>query len=85
VTNIRYSIIESPHRWSILAGITAVVTLVGTMAIIIYDWSHVFARVFFYAGLGITLVFLIMALLEWKDRVQEERDRDERMRSHRPQ
>jgi hypothetical protein len=81
MNNIRYSIMESPHRWLILAGITALVTLLGTMTILVYAWSHVFGRIFFYAGLAVTIAFLLLTLLDWKERVEEEMAREERSRA----
>lgn len=83
MNNLRYTIAESPHMWFILAGITALVTLVGTMAIIIYDWSHVFARVFFYCGFALTIVFVVLAILDWKDRVEEALQQEERLNARR--
>lgn len=83
MNNIRYSIMESPHRWLILAGITGLVTLLGTMTILVYAWSHVFGRVFFYAGFAVTIAFLLLALLDWKDRVQDEMAREEGSRAPR--
>jgi hypothetical protein len=78
MNNIRYTVMESPHRWLILAGITALVTLLGTITILVYAWSHLFGRVFFYAGFALTAAFLLLALLDWKDAVQEEMAREER-------
>lgn len=83
MNTIRYTITESPHMWFIVAGITALITLVGTMAIIIYDWSHVFARVFFYCGLALTIVFVILAVLDWKDRIEEAILQEERLNARR--
>lgn len=83
MNTIRYSIAESPHMWFIVAGITALVTLVGTMAIIIYDWSHVFARVFFYCGFALTIVFVVLAVLDWKERVEEALLEQERLSARR--
>jgi hypothetical protein len=83
MNNLRYAISESPHQWSILAGITAVATLVGTMAIIIYDWSHVLAKMYFYVGLALAVSFLVLALIDWKDRVEAELEREEQLRSRR--
>lgn len=71
MNNLRYSLVESPHMWFILAGISALATLIGTMAIIIYDWSHVFARVYFYAGFALTIVLIVLGVLNWKDRMDE--------------
>ncbi len=83
MNNFRYTITESPHMWFILAGISALVTLIGTMAIVIYDWSHVFARVFFYCGFALTIVFVVLAVLDWKDRVEEALLQAERLGSRR--
>lgn len=69
--------------WWILAGIAGLLTLAGTIAIIIYDWSHVLAKMYFYAGLALTILFVIMAVLEWKDRVEQELARKEMLRGRR--
>jgi len=66
--SIRYSIGESPYRWLILAGITFTAALFGTIFIFAFEWSHTVARVWLYAGLILTLVFLILAFLDWKER-----------------
>lgn len=83
MNSIRYTITESPHMWFIIAGITALATLVGTMAILIYDWSHVLARVFFYCGLALTIVFVVLAVLDWKERLEEAMLQEERLRARR--
>jgi hypothetical protein len=85
MNNLRYAVTESPHMWSILAGISGLATLIGTMAIIIYDWSHVLARVYFYLGLALTLCFLVMALLDWKNQVEESIAEEDRRRNRRAQ
>lgn len=90
MNNIQYSIMESPHRWIILAGITALATLLGTMTILIYATSnvsawHVVARIFFSAGLAVTIALLVASLLDWKDRVEEDMAREERNAARRPE
>lgn len=60
-----YSIMESPYRWLILAGITSLAALVGTMAILAYGWSHTFARGWLYTTLVVTVYFLVRAFIFW--------------------
>jgi fatty acid desaturase len=71
MTNFWYSIRESPQMWLILAGISGLLTLVGTIAFIAYGWSHILAKLYLYVGLAVVLVCLIMALLDWKERMEE--------------
>lgn len=66
--SIGYAIGESPHRWLILAGISFTAALIGTIFIFAFEWSHTVARVWLYAGLILTLVFLVLAFLDWKER-----------------
>jgi fatty acid desaturase len=61
-----YSIMESPHRWLILAGLSILVACVGGMAMIAYGWPHTLVRVWLYAGLALTLFFLVEAFVQWK-------------------
>ena len=68
---IIYAILESPHRWAILAGISATAGLVGAMAIIAWDWSLWFARIWILTGLALAAYFLVRLILQWKAQVDE--------------
>jgi heme/copper-type cytochrome/quinol oxidase subunit 3 len=68
---IVYAILESPHRWAILAGIAATSGLVGAMAILAWDWSVWLARVWVLAGLVVAAYFMVRLVLEWKEQVDE--------------
>lgn len=66
-----YAISESPHRWPILAGLTFVVALFGTMMMFAYDAPHALAKVWLYLGVAVTLAFLWLAFAQWKDGIEE--------------
>jgi NADH:ubiquinone oxidoreductase subunit 6 (subunit J) len=70
--NPMYSIMESPHRWLILAGITFGADVLTSMVMLIHDFSHGFIQIWVYAGLIMTIYFLARAFLEWKQDVEEE-------------
>jgi hypothetical protein len=36
------------------------------MAMLMHQWSHLFVKVWIYAGLVLTAYFLVRAFLEWK-------------------
>lgn len=76
--SIRYTIAESPHRWLILAGIAFAADLTGTIFILAFRWAHTAARVWLYAGLIVTLSFLVLAALDWKRRADQFIERDDR-------
>ena len=38
------------------------------MAMLAFQWSHILALIWLYAGLLATATFLILALLDWKQR-----------------
>ena len=66
-----YAILESPHRWSILAGISGLAACLGAIVMIGYGWPYTLARVWFYAGLAAVVFFLVRAVMEWKSAVEE--------------
>lgn len=72
-----YAILESPHRWLILAGLSALACLLGTIMMLAYDAPHWLARVWFYLALAITLYFLVQALLDWRSGLPEPIERSE--------
>lgn len=69
--SIRYSIAESPYRWLILAGISITAGLIGTMLMLAFAWPHIVASIWLWASLFLTAAFLVAALVEWKNRIEE--------------
>ena len=67
-----YSIMESPHRWLILAGLVFLLAMLGAIAMLAYAWPHAVARVWLWIGIVVTLGFLIQAVRDWKRRVEEQ-------------
>jgi len=65
-----YSILESPHRWLILASLAFGAGVVGAIVMIVYDWPHDLARVWFYASLVVTLYCVGRGLISWKQAVE---------------
>lgn len=65
-----YSILESPHRWTILAGLSILAAVIGAIAMMAYGWPHTVELIWFYAGLAATLFFLARALIGWKTSVE---------------
>lgn len=65
-----YSLLESPHRWSILAGLAFLTGCVGAIAMIAYGWSHTLAQLWFYLGAIATAVFLLMAFIQWRSEIE---------------
>lgn len=78
--NPYYTIMESPHRWLILAGIAFVAGAVGAMMMLAYAWPHWLARIWLLAGLVISVGFLVRALLDWKRSVEAELETEQRRR-----
>lgn len=58
---------ESPHRWSILAGISFLAGCFGAIEMLALVWPHIVARIWLLAFLILTVYFLIRAFLHWKD------------------
>lgn len=83
MNNLRYSIMESPHRWWILAALSLGAAVVGTIFIFAFEWSHVIARIWLYAGLLLTLLFLILGVVDWKARMEAAIEEAERRSSAR--
>jgi len=61
-----YALMESPYRWLILAGISFVACLLGTMMMLAYTWPHSLARGWLYLTILLTAYFLVQALLDWR-------------------
>lgn len=67
-----YSIMESRHRWLILAGIAFLAGLFGAIEMLALVWPHMVARVWLLAFLALSLYLLVRAVLDWKQRVLTE-------------
>ena len=61
-----YAILEHPHHWLILAGISFAAGLLGAMAMLAWGWAHWFDEAWLLVGSALTLYFLVRAFLEWK-------------------
>ncbi len=61
-----YAILESPHKWLILAGIAFTAACVGAIMMLALTWQHGVARAWFYVLFVATLYFLVRAFLDWK-------------------
>lgn len=61
-----YSVLESPYRWPILAGLAFLTGVVGCMVMFAYDWPHPIEVVWLLAGVVLSAIFLLQLLLEWK-------------------
>jgi hypothetical protein len=73
-----YAIMESAHRWLILAGIAFVAGAFGSIAMLAYVWPHPLIQVWLVACLLATVALLIRALLEWKHGVEADLLAEER-------
>jgi membrane protein implicated in regulation of membrane protease activity len=73
-----YAIRESPYRWLILAGIALLLGMFGAMFMLAYVWPHWLARLWLWASLIATAGLLIVAAVDWKRRVEQEREMEER-------
>jgi hypothetical protein len=73
-----YAIMESPHRWLILAGIAFVAGTFGAVAMLAYVWPHGLIEVWLVACLLATVALLLRALLEWKRREEADLLAEER-------
>lgn len=67
-----YSIMESPHRWLILAGISFLAGCLGAIEMLALVWPHVIARIWLLAFLALTVYFLVRAFLDWKNQLLAE-------------
>jgi hypothetical protein len=60
-----YAIMESRHRWLILAGLSFGSALVGAIMMLAWNWPHPFIQAWFYLGAALTVTFLIQAARTW--------------------
>ena len=57
-----YTIMESPHRWSILAALNFGAACIGTVVMLSWGWAHWLCTLWFYAGTILALVFAFLAV-----------------------
>ena len=65
-----YTIMESQHRWSILAAIAFGAGCLGAMMMLAYAWPHPLALIWLLAGVAACAYCLIRALLQWREGVE---------------
>ncbi|HZU12717.1 MAG TPA: hypothetical protein VFB58_07740 [Chloroflexota bacterium] len=68
--NLWYSIWESPHRWSLLAGMTFFAGLAVTIFMLAVGWDHTLDRVWLYLVLLATAALLVLAGRDWVRRTE---------------
>jgi hypothetical protein len=54
-----YSILESPHRWLLLSGISFLAGVIGGIVMLALVWPHAIARIWLIAALVIAAYFLM--------------------------
>jgi hypothetical protein len=64
--NPMYSILESPYRWSICAGLAFLCACFGAMFMLAFRWPHILAQVWLALWFVATVVFLVLAVIHWK-------------------
>lgn len=65
-----YAILESPHRWLILAGVSFLAGCIGAMTMLAFAWNRAIPRVWLYLALALTLYFAVRAFLQWKSETE---------------
>lgn len=68
--NIPYAILESRHRWLILAGLSFLAGILGAIAMLAFDWPHPLAEAWLYAALAATAALLLTAFVQWKNEIE---------------
>jgi hypothetical protein len=63
--NPYYAIMESRHRWLILAGLSFGAAFLGAIMMLAWHWPHLLIQVWFYAGAALAVGFLVQALHAW--------------------
>jgi threonine/homoserine/homoserine lactone efflux protein len=62
-----YALMESRHRWLILASMSFGAGTLGAVMFLAWGWSHGFDRLWFYLGLVGAVYFLWRAFQQWKE------------------
>lgn len=70
--NPLYTVMESRHRWSILAGLSFGAACLIAMMMLAYGWAHWLARLLLLAGIVVALYCLARGFLLWKQAAERE-------------
>jgi len=70
--NPLYTVMESRHRWSILAGLSFGAGCLIAMMVLAYGWAHWLARLWLLAGIVVALYCLARGFLWWKQAADRE-------------
>lgn len=70
--NPLYTVMESRHRWSILAGLSFSAGCLIAMMTLAYGWPHWLARLWLLAGIVVALYCLARGFLVWKHAAERE-------------
>lgn len=70
--NPLYTVLESRHRWSILAGLSFGAGCLIAMMMLAYGWAHWLARLSLLAGIVVALYCLARGFLVWKHAAERE-------------
>lgn len=65
-----YTVMESSHRWSILAAISFGLGCIGAMWMLALGWAHPVVLVWLLAGIVGALYFLVRGFLQWRAEVE---------------
>ena len=76
--NPLYSLMESPHRWWLLAGISFVAGCFGGIILLAYRLPHLLGQIWLYACLFAAIAFLVAGIQEWKSTMDSVVTTDER-------
>ena len=68
-----YLVLESRHRWLIIVAIASGAAVVGAILMIVYNWPHLLARIWFYVGLAVSLYAVWRAFSDWRAGLGETR------------
>ena len=69
--NPYYTVMESRHRWSILAAVSFTAASLGAIVMLAWDWPHALIRLWFYVGFGLTVTFLFQAARTWWEEISD--------------
>lgn len=70
--NPLYTVMESRHRWSILAGLSFGAGCLIAMMMLAYGWAHWLARLWLLAGIVVALYCLARGFVWWKQAAERE-------------
>ncbi len=70
--NPLYTVMESRHRWSILAGLSFGAGCLIAMMMLAYGWPHWLARLWLLTGIVVSLYCLARGFVWWKQAAERE-------------